>query len=321
MKIINEIIDILNKAEFAAIVCHSNPDGDTLGSAFALSSTLYRKQIKSDVLCHDVLPDNYSFLNEIQLINDFDRKKYDTIIFVDCADLSMAEKLNIDFDFLKYKTINIDHHKTNTRYAKLNYIDDNSSSTAELILNIIKKLNINIDKKIAEYIYLAIITDTGQFAYPYTSSKTHKNAAYLIEKGANITELHKKMFNTISLPKAELLMRMLKNMEIFNDGKIIISTLSIDDFKYAGANIADTESLINILLSIKDTKAAVLIRQNDENICKVSFRSIDDINISTVAEKLGGGGHKQAAGATLEGSINTAKKNILELINSMDLLK
>lgn len=320
MNNINKIVDVLNRANYAAIVCHSNPDGDTLGSAFALSASLKKKNISSDVICQDVLPDNYNFLSGITIHNIFDKDKYDVVVFVDCAEIGLAGRLRDKIILSKYKTINIDHHSTNEKYADINYVDGTSSSASELVLDIIKELDIEIDNKIAEYIYTGIVTDTGQFAHSYTSARTHYNAAFLLEKGIDFSLIHKKAFKTISLSKALLQNKMLDNMNLYEDNMVIISKLFKDDFISSNAKVEDTDSLINILLSIKGTKIAVLIRYNDENSCKISFRSIDDIDISTVAKKLGGGGHKQAAGATFNGNIVDAEKKILEEISILGLL-
>lgn len=321
MKKINKIVDVLSRAIYAAIVCHSNPDGDTLGGAFALSTALSKMDIQSDVLCKNLLPDNYKFLSGIPIINTFDKNKYDVIVFVDCAELALVGELIKDINLKEYKTINIDHHGTNINYAELNYVDANSSSASELVLDVIKEFKVDVDVSIAEYIYVGIVTDTGQFAHSYTSARTHRNVAYLLEKKIDFSKIHKKVFKTISLSKALLQKRMLDNMTLHNKNQVIMSTLDKDDFIKSDAKVEDTDSLINILLSIKGIKIAALIRYNDDLSCKISFRSVDDIDISKVAKSIGGGGHKQAAGATFNGSILEAEDKVLEEINSIGLLK
>ena len=321
MNTIKEIIKAIDTTKRAAIICHYNPDGDTLGGSFALYKALLQKDIKADILCESILPDNYSFFNDVRIINDFERNKYDTIIFIDCASLQMARSIIDEIDLSKYTTINIDHHGTNEKYADINYVDSKSSSSAELVLDILKAMNTFICKEIAEYIYTAIITDTGQFAYSYTSSKTHTNAAYLIECGADFSKLHKNIFGTIPLKKALLQKRMLKNMEIFEDGKLIISRLDDEDFTFSKAKAEDTEALISILLSIKDSKVAVLIRQVGKNKSKASFRSTNDVDISIIAKAFGGGGHKQAAGASFELDTRKTQEEIHKSIMNHGIIK
>jgi phosphoesterase RecJ-like protein len=316
-----KIIYELGKANYAAIVCHSNPDGDTLGGAFALSAALSKKGIQSDVLCNNILPDKYSFLNDVKLLNILDKNKYDVIVFVDCAEPALVGDLINDINLNDYITINIDHHSTNVGYANLNYVDSTSSSASELVLDVIKELEIDIDVKIAEYIYVGIVTDTGQFAHSYTSARTHMNAAFLLDRGIDFSRIHKKTFKTISLQKALLQKNMLDNIMLYHDNSVAISRLEKEDFISTGAKEEDTDSLINILLSIKGVRIAVLIRHSNEKSCKISFRSDNDIDISKVAKIIGGGGHKQAAGATFYGSAIDAQNKVLEEINSIGLLK
>lgn len=321
MKKINNILNIIKKANNTAIVCHQNPDGDTLGSAFALSAALTSIHKNSDVLCQDELPDKYSIMNTIPLANKFDSYKYDLIVFLDCAEIMLAGNLFDNEEINDYTTINIDHHSTNSNYAKLNLVNSNSSSTAEIVLDLIKLMDINITKEIAEYIYIAILTDTGQFAYSYTSSKTHDNASFLIKCGVDFSRLQKEMFHTIKRSKILLQRQMLNNMSLLHENQIAISILSNKDFSKSHANSQDSESLVNILLSIEGVKIAVLVKQIDKNICRASFRSADDVDISIVAKHFGGGGHKQASGATLECNISQAKDEIYKTIKNTGILK
>lgn len=321
MDISKRISDVLNSSKCTAIVCHQNPDGDTLGSAFALSDALSQINIANNVLCQDILPHKYNIFDKIPIINKFDKNKYDIIVFLDCAEIMLSGALLDGINFNDFITINIDHHITNSNYAKLNFVDSTYSSTAELVLELIKKMDIRITKEIAEYIYIAIITDTGQFAYSYTSSRTHINAAFLLNCDVDFSSLHEKLFKTIPLRKVLLQKQMLNNMNILEKGKIAISTLSNEDFSLSNATPQDSESLVNILLSIENVKIAVLIRQTDKNRCKASFRSVDDVDISIVAKFLNGGGHKQAAGATLEYDIKNAQKIILKTIFDTGILK
>ncbi len=321
MNTINQIKKSVENANYTAIVCHYHPDGDTLGSAFGLHRTLAKLSIKSDVLCENKLPDDYHFLKGIDVLNDFNKEKYDLIIFVDCASLSMSKGLLKDVDIKDYNTINIDHHGTNEMYADINYVDGTSSSAGEMVLNVIRSMDVEIDKTTAEYLYTSIMTDTGQFAYSYTSARTHNNAAFLIECGADFASLHKAVFKTTSLKKVLLQKQMLDNMELHLDNKLVISRLDEKDFKVSGATHEDTNSLVNFLLSIENTKVAVLIREISKNSSKVSFRSTEDVDISKVATLFGGGGHKQAAGATIHHNTQQSKTEIINAIINLGILK
>lgn len=321
MKIQNEIKQEILNSKYTAIVCHQSPDGDTLGSAFALCEVLNRSGRKVDVICTDLLPYKYSFMNEIPIINTFNSTKYDLVVFVDCATIKLSGNLFEKENLKALNTINIDHHGTNSQYAKLNYVDDSFSSTAEIILELIKSFSADIDKKIAEYIYVGVLTDTGGFAHSYTSARTHENAAFLLRCGVDFSKLHKDLFGTIPFSKLMLTKQMLLNLKILENGKVAFAMLNFEDFEESGATQQDSESLINMLLSAENIKIAVLIRQIEKNLFKASFRSVDEVNISKAANILGGGGHKQASGATLQCEKTEVTDVIIDAIHKAELLK
>jgi phosphoesterase RecJ-like protein len=316
-------IDIIKekilKSNYTAIVCHQNPDGDTLGSAFALSEALTGLNKNNDVLCVDELPKKFEYMNDIKLIHEYEYGKYDLTIVVDSGDLKLTGNIFNDIDFNKLDSINIDHHGTNSEYAKINYVDSSYSSASELILFFIRELGVTPSKKVAEYLYTGIVTDTGQFAYSYTSKRTHENAGYLIECGAEFSKIHYDIFKQMPLQKLLLMKQMLHNMKLVEDNSIAVSLLSLDDFKMSNATAQDSDSLVNTLLAVDTVKVAVLIRQLDDNTFKASFRSMDGIDISVAAKSIGGGGHKQAAGAAYTSNLSEAINVVLEAIEKADI--
>ena len=314
-KIIKEKILTANNT---AIVCHHNPDGDTLGSAFALHVSLKQIDKKSDVLCADDIPEKLEFMNNVTLINKFDKEKYDLVVFLDSGDLKLTGKLFEGINIDGLNTVSIDHHGTNSHYAKINYVDDSYSSCAELVLDLIRYMDINLCKEAANYLYTGIVTDTGQFAYSYTSGRTHENAAYLIEHGAEFSFIHNIIFKSMPLARLLLMKQMLKNVVFKNDNKVAVSLLSIEDFKLSDATPQDSDSLVNTLLAVDSVKVAALIRQLNENSFKISFRSTDDVDVSPAAISLKGGGHKQACGASIECELDQAINVVLNAIEKAD---
>ena len=321
MKILNEIKEKLMNSGKTALVCHQNPDGDTLGSAFALSEALDMLGKDNDVCCADTLPDKYSFMDGVSICNEMVPEKYDLIVFLDCAEPKLAGSLIDGLDLNGSFTINMDHHGTNLKYADINYVDNSSSSTAEIVQDLIKIIGVKLTKSIAGHLYVGIVTDTGQFAYSYTSARTHEHAAYLLECGVDFSRLHKILFNRMPLNKLLLTKQMLQNLEIYEGGKIAVSLLSTQDFKESGALPEDSDSLVNMILNINGVKAAALIRQFDTKLFKISLRSDDDTDISIAAKLLGGGGHKQASGATIECLKSDAVKTVLDAINKAEIIK
>ena len=321
MKILNKIKQKLMNSSKTALVCHQNPDGDTLGSAFALSEALDKIGKRNDVCCADTLPEKYSFMDGVVIHNELLQGNYDLIVFLDSAEPKLVGSLIEGLDLSGTDTVNIDHHGTNTKYADINYVDSASSSTAEIVQDLLKILGVQFSKRIAEYLYVGMVTDTGQFAYSYTSARTHEHAAFLLECGVDFSRLHKILFNRMPLNKLLLTKQMLENLQLYEGGKIAVSLLSTQDFKESGAAPEDSDSLVNMILNIIGVKAAALIRQLDTELFKVSLRSDDDTDISKAAKILGGGGHKQASGATVECSKNDAVKTILDAIHKAEIIK
>ena len=165
-----------------------------------------------------------------------------------------------------------------------------------------------------------MVTDTGQFAYSYTSDKTHENAAYLLRCGADFSALHNRLFKTMPYRKLALIQRMLEKHKMFAEGKIAFAMLETIDFKECDAAPQDSESLVNMLLSVEGVKVAALVRQLDERIFKASFRSADDVDISKAAKLLGGGGHAQASGATLNCAENEVFNILLDAIKNAGII-
>ncbi len=307
---LEKIKDKLLNSNYTAIVCHHNPDGDTLGSAFALSRTMSALNKLNDVLCADDVPRRLSYMDGIELLHNYDKSKYDLTIFLDSGNLSLTGKLFEKISIDELDTINLDHHGTNSKYAKLNHVDSSYSSTAELVLELIKCMDVTPDKITANYLYTGMVTDTGQFAYPYTSSRTHANAGYLMDCGADFAKLHDVLFKQMPLKRLLLMKHMLDNMLLKNENTIAVSLLTLDDFKACNATAQDSESLVNTMLAVESVKAAAMVRQVDEYTFKASFRSMDGIDISVAANSLGGGGHLQAAGATFKAK----KEDVLDII-------
>ena len=321
MKILNQLKHEILSSNNTAIVCHKNPDGDTLGSAFALSGALDKMNKKNDILCDDTLPHRYHFMNDKSLLNEYNSDKYDLVIFVDCAALALTGSLFEGTDISALNTVCIDHHGTNEKFAKINYVDDSFSSAAEMILGLIKELGVEVDKTIAEYIYIGMVTDTGRFSYSYTSERTHQNAGFLLKCGVNFSNLNKMLFATTTFSKLMLTKQMLINLKLSEEGRVGFSMLTQRDFEESGAAPEETDSLVNTMLSIEDVKIAVLVRQTDDSAFKASFRSDDDTDISKAAKLLGGGGHKQASGATLRCTESEVEDIIANAIKKAELLK
>ena len=312
---------ILNSKSFL-IASHKNPDGDTIGANFALSEALkiYGKDVIS--YCENKVPEDFEFLlneniNFTCKISNLDNKKFDVFIAVDASDtkrFSEFEKLKALSDFI----INIDHHKTNEFFGDLNYVDIKASATAEIIFNLLKILNFKINQNIAKSIYTGIITDTGSFRYSNTTSETFKIASELMNYGIDAWDIAEKIYENIPYKRIKLLSEALSSLYLTANNKIAILCLNRDILTKYNATYEDTDGFVNYGRSIKGVELSIFIRE-EENGCKLSFRSKGNIDASKLAEQFGGGGHFNAGGAFVNKPLHEVVKLIDNIITSLSL--
>lgn len=305
---IDKIFDEIKRAEKILIVSHVNPDGDTLGSMCALKLLLGDK---ADTLIQTPasagVPDTYKFLPEINSSKNLDNVQnvYDLVITVDVASIDrMVESARQIFDNARM-TINIDHHKTNKGYAKLNYIKGDASSAGEVLYNIFKTRNIEITKDIADCLYVSILTDTGGFRYENTKPETLEIAADLIKLGVDNADITKRCYNkkakNMVLFQASIVS---KARFLFND-RVAIVLIDENDFKKFNANNEYTEGIAETLRTIKTVEISAVLKESENGTTKVSLRS-DNVDVCEVVRKFNGGGHIHAAGCTIKKPLNTA---------------
>jgi phosphoesterase RecJ-like protein len=209
-------------------------------------------------------------------------------------------------------TVNIDHHQTNSEFAIHNYVDSNSSAVGEIIYELIKMLEQKFDTEIATCLYVAIAADTGGFRFSNTTSITHKIVADLIGFGVNVSEISQQVFDSVTLGKVKLLGEAINSMELFEKGKLVCFTLSDEAIKKTGAKDEDCGGIINTGININGAEVAILLRVKQNREIKVNFRSKNYVDVSAIANMYSGGGHKRAAGCTVEGNLDDIKKKIIK---------
>lgn len=312
-EVINKIFNEIENSKKILIVSHVNPDGDTLGTMCALKLYIGNKadtlvQTSSDV----GIPDTYKFLPEINLSKNLDNVQdiYDLVIAVDVASIDrIVQKARCIFDNAKM-TINIDHHKTNNGYGKLNFVDGTSSSAGEVLFNIFKAKNIHVTKEMAESLYVSILTDTGGFRYENTKPETLEIAAQLIKAGADNADLAKKCYN--NKPKNMILFQsaiVSKTEFFFNDTVAVTTIEDVDIKKFNGTN-EYTEGIAETLRTIKTVEVSAVLKESGNNSVKVSLRS-DNIDVCEIVKKFNGGGHIHAAGCTIKKPLKTARELLI----------
>lgn len=296
------------------IITHASPDGDTLGSAYALYYGLKEIGKSAEVICPDLIPAKYSYFVEKTDHIEADKA---VIVAVDVADKallgSLAETYGDRVD------LNIDHHVSNTRYAARLYLDASAAATCEIIYDLLNMLRVNINDVAAKALYTGIATDTGCFKYSNVTSKTHLIAAGLYEYNIAAEEINKKMFDTKSKRLLQLERMVLDTAEYHFNDKCILLTVTLDMQKKTGTSGPDLEGIAVISRSVEGVIAGVTVKQTDDDTYKVSLRTYPPLNASAICNSLGGGGHKAAAAATLKGSLSEVKSKVLEAVkNAME---
>ena len=302
---LEKITDILKSKNYFYILTHQYPDGDTLGSAYALCIALQKMGKKAKVLS-DKHPEKYDILKTGVKEESFEP---DYIITVDVADAQiLAYSLKKFSDKID---LSIDHHALGQPFAKFQYIEPDSAATAEIIYKIIKMLGIEIDKNIATCIYTGISTDTGCFKYANATPRSYRIAADMLEVGIDAKNINRIMFDTKTRSRLEIERMVLDNIEFYFNSRCAIIYVTLDMIKKAHANDADLESLASIPRQIEGVLVGITMRQKDDGSFKVSIRTDDNIDSAKICKKLGGGGHQCAAGCSIKADLNSAKEALI----------
>ena len=310
------LIDYIKKARTVLIVCHIRPDGDCLGSGFALKRIAENLGKRVDFVTDADKPAHYSFIKDFDSLNDKKYDKYDLGIAVDCAvDVRLGCYLGA---FLKCPmTINIDHHHTNNRFGKVNYVDAEISSTCELLYSLIKDEGV-IDADSATCLYFGLSTDTGNFMHNNTTAHTMAVASDLLALGADHQGIVNGFFKNNTKNKLALTAKAISSMRFFRDDKIVVMTITSAILKECGCTLTDTEGLIDYGMSIGTVQAAVCMTEQRERSYKVSFRS-KSVDVAAAAMSFGGGGHKLASGCVVNGHYeDVVRKVVKSITDGMD---
>src|SRR5512142_650776 len=295
------IADALERHDRFLVVTHENPDGDALGSLLAI--TLALRQLGKDAVMYlpgdTPLPREYAFMPLEDLTRTPPADAAERVLLaVDCAkeDRIGDEALLA----LSPLVLNIDHHHDNTRFGDVNLIVADASSTGEVLRDLFAELGVELTSELAEPLYIALVTDTGRFQYANTTPKSLRLAAELVEAGADIHAVFQRVYESVEFAKLKLLARALERAEVLEGGRIVVSHLLRTDFTEVGAAEPYSEGIIDYLRAVEGAELAVLIREQlhkSPHAYKGSLRSSrDELDVSALARRFGGGGHRQAAG-------------------------
>jgi phosphoesterase RecJ-like protein len=292
------------------VTTHENPDGDALGSL--LAATLALRGLSKDAVMFlnwpAPLPGEYRFMDLGDLRRDLPSDLEQRVILaVDCANVS---RIGADASFLDRAplVVNVDHHHDNARFGGVNLVVADASSTAEVLRDVFRELDVTLTPEVAEALYIGLVTDTGRFQYANTTPKALRLAAELVECGADVHKVFQGVYESVQFAKLKLLARALDRAQIFDGGRIVVSWLRREDFAEVGAQEPYSEGIIDFLRAVEGAEVAALIREPPRDggpTRRVSLRaSIEDIDVSAIARAFGGGGHPQAAGFSSEATVD-----------------
>ena len=310
------IVDDIIKSNSILIISHINPDGDTCGSALALYSAL--KSLNKDVCvaCDSDFNRKLAILPNFDKYNQFDEnKKFDLYIAVDCSDELRLGKYQKAFLKAK-KSICIDHHSTNTKFAKRNIVDSNAAANCEIMYRILLELDAIspcLNKDVGFCLYSGIITDSGNFMNSNTTHITKAIANEVeIKFDVDTAKIVQHFMNETTIDVFNLKTRVLAKAKFYENNTIGIIYFAQEDFKATGTTYVDTEGIINSIRDIDTIRIAVAVTQMTDTNYKISLRSLPECRVDRLANSFGGGGHPAAAGFSLQGNYYDVMEKILK---------
>jgi phosphoesterase RecJ-like protein len=299
---VSAVADALRSHERFLTVTHENPDGDALGSLLAMSIAL--RSLRKDVVMYlsgdAPFPPEYAFLGLAEVSRSVpDDVGERVLLALDCAN---ERRIGPDDELVPRASlvIDIDHHHDNSCFGDVNLIVPDASSTAEIVRDVLRELGVGLDQRIAEALYVGLVTDTGRFQYSNTTPKALRLAAELVEAGADVHGIFRQVYESVQFAKLKLLARALERAQLFEGGRLVVSYLVKEDFADVGAEEPYSEGIIDYLRAVEGSEMVALIREpprDDGPTRRISLRSShDEVDVSAIARKEGGGGHRQAAG-------------------------
>lgn len=305
MNTIEEIAGVLTRVKSAVIFTHTRPDGDAIGSALALSRAFFIKNIKNEVVVDGDIPEKFSYLQGIKDIRQEPSFEAECFVCVDSSDLARLGELQKCFLAgvkRKVTTVNIDHHISNTKFCKYNYVQ-NISSNCENIARVITAMGVKCEGEIATCLMTGLVTDSGAFSHSDVNGDTFRTAAMLVDGGADVNQITYDTFRKQSKARAQMYLEVLGRLRYWHDDKLVVAVITQDTLKKYDLKPDATEGIVDFGLTIDSVEVSVCIMQVKKHQYKASFRSKGKVNVNEVAGVFGGGGHILASGCMFFGDI------------------
>jgi phosphoesterase RecJ-like protein len=310
--VLSQVVELIENKEKFGITTHIKPDGDGVGSSLGLCWLLRSLGKSAEVMVRGEIPLSYRSLPGADAIRDVEQldQEYDAIFIIECSDLDRPGIKGLEKQF----TVNIDHHATSAHFGTINWIDSTASAVGEMIYNLCKAIGGRVTREIAECVYMALVTDTGSFHFSNTTDRTLKVASELIKAGAKPADISEAVYNNYPWSRIELMRQVLSTVKRDESGQIAMIRQTLDMRERAGAVDGDNNGFVNIPLAAREVLAVVYMREVGEDEYRVSLRSKGDINVARVAEKFGGGGHRNAAGLRVQGNWDEKERELVESV-------
>lgn len=299
---------MLRNADNILILCHKNPDGDTIGCGSALYYALASLGKTAAVLCSDPIPRRLSYTRPRLFRDEFEPG---LVVAVDVAGTQLFGDSGLMPSYSRRVDLCIDHHAGNNGYAQYTLLNPEAAAAAELLWEVIEAMGVQLDSQMADCLYTGLATDTGCFRFANTKAKTHRVAARLMEAGARVEELNTLLFATKTRGQMEAERIARSHLEYALDGRCALIWLDRDEIEASQADPSDLEELTALPIGIEGVKIGLTFRQQPGGSWRVSIRTANGVDAVAVARRLGGGGHLRASGCELLGTLDNAKSAVL----------
>jgi len=320
----NQFTEIVNSHQAFVLTCHIRPDCDCLGSALGMAFVLESLGKDVRIVTGDATPPNLAFIDASNVIQVIGRDVqvdelldgYDVLMVLDTSSWAQLGPMGDVVRDTKAKKVVLDHHRIGDDIGAIEFKDTAAEATGTLVARAAKQLGVELSVEASQAIFAAVATDTGWFRFPSTTSETYQVAAALVDSGADPAGIYAELYERDTLGRVRLRGAILNRLTTELDGRLIHTYVLRSDFEETGAIPSDTEDAINYALAVAGTEAAVIVIEQPKGGFKISFRSRCKMDCSTVAARFGGGGHKAAAGAFVEGPFGQVQQDILDAVRT-----
>jgi phosphoesterase RecJ-like protein len=313
-EILRQIGEAIRSRQTFLLTSHARPDGDSIGSQLAMGYALDALGKSVRILNADPAPDHYQDfpgMDRIAISATVPQDvEADALIVMECSDLSRTAVAGLEGRFI----INIDHHAGNRMYGAINWFDESAAACGEMVFDVIRELGVPLTPEIATHIYLAILTDTGSFHHSNITPRTFDICRQCVEAGVNPAAMARRIFDSNSFGKLKLIGALLDGMELLDGGRLAVLYMDEAMLAACGCTYNDTEGLINLPLTAREIQAVIFFKVGADGTVRVSMRSKYDVDVRVVANAYGGGGHKNASGFTVDGTLDQVRGEILDRV-------